>query len=205
MFRLLRKTLILLGVIVVSLVAYRYLGNPDDRRHLIQTAEELKEGLPQEKKSFPWTGTAVVVEVIKGDRLKVDLEVSRKLLVRLAAIDAPELARDHFYKGQPLAEESRDYLSRLLKGRAVDMAIVGTDSTKTPLVLITVEGEMINAKMVEAGLAEVTPETLENLPAKQRHALQNSELVAQRNRRGIWALTNYVRPVEFRIRNKGAL
>ena len=142
---------------------------------------------------------------MKGDRLKVDLEVSRKLLVRLAAIDAPELPRDHFYKGQPLAEESRDYLARLLEGRAVDMAIVGTDGTKTPLVLITVEGEMINTKMVEAGLAEVTPETVEGLPAKQRHALQNAELIAQRNRRGIWALTNYVRPVEFRIRNKGAL
>ena len=56
MFRLLRKALILLGVIVVSMVAYRYLSNPDDRRNLIQTAEELKEGLPQEKKSFPGPG-----------------------------------------------------------------------------------------------------------------------------------------------------
>ena len=67
--------------------------------------------------------------------------------------------------------------------------------------LLTLDGVLVNAKVAEAGYAEVTPETLESLPAKLRHALQNAELSAKRNNRGIWALTNYVRPVEFRIRN----
>ena len=89
----------------------------------------------------------------------------------------------------------------LVKGKAVEMSIVATDEMKTPIVLLTLDGVLVNAKVAEAGYAEVTTETLESLPAKLRHALQNAELSAKRNNRGIWALTNYVRPVEFRIRN----
>jgi len=205
MFKLLRKCLILPCLAIVCAIGYHYLGNADYRRRMSQTAEELKEEFDSGKKNFPWTGTAVVVEVMKGDRVKVDLEMSPKVLVRLAAIDAPELPREHFHKGQPFAEESRDYLAHLVKGRAVDMAIVGTDAAKTPLVLITVDGELVNARIAEAGLAEVTEETSGMIPAKQRHRIQNGELSAQRSKRGIWGLTNYVRPVEFRIRNKGVL
>jgi endonuclease YncB( thermonuclease family) len=204
MFKVLRKTLIVLLVGSMGVVAYAYLRNADHRRQIAQTAEELREDLKEEKRGYAWTGTAVVVDAVKGDRVKVDLETSRKVLVRLAGIDAPELPLDRFHKGQPLAEESRDYLGELLKGKAVEMAVVGTDAIKTPVVLLTLDGALVNAKVAEAGYAEVTPETLELMPAKIRHAVQNAELRAKRNNRGIWGLTNYVRPVEFRIRHSGS-
>ena len=200
MFKLLRKILFLLLAAILGATAYHYLSNADYRRELVQKAEEAREVLKEDKKGVPWTGTAVVAEVVKGDRAKVDLEASRKVLVRLAGIDAPELAKDRYHKGQPLAEQSRDYLLKLIQGKAVEMAIVGTDATKTPLVLLTLEGVLINAKVVEAGFAEVTTETSEPIPAKQRHAIENAELKAKKGRLGIWGLTNYVRPVEFRIR-----
>ena len=201
MFKLLRKAIVVVLVLIVAAVAYHYLGNPDYRREISQKSEEIKERINEEKK-FAWTGTAVVVEAMKGDRAKVDTEANQKVVVRLAGIDAPELPLDRFHKGQPLAEESRDYLSELLKGKAVQMAIVGTDSDKRPLVLLTLEGALINAQMVEVGLAEVASETAAGIPAKQRHTIENAELKAKKDRVGIWTLTNYVRPIEFRIRQK---
>jgi len=201
MFKLLRKVLILLLAAILGALGYHYLSNADYRREFVQEAEEAREVL-KEQKGPPWTGTAVVAEVVKGDRAKVDLEANRNVVVRLAGIDAPELPKDHYHKGQPLAEESRDYLLKLIQGKAVEMAIVGADAAKTPLFFLSLEGVLINAKMAEVGFAEVTAETSEAIPAKQRHAIENAELKAKKSGLGIWGLTNYVRPVEFRIRQK---
>jgi hypothetical protein len=43
------------------------------------------------------------------------------------------------------------------------------------------------------------------LPAKQRHAIENAQLKAKEERFCIWTLTNYVRPLEFRIRQNFAV
>jgi micrococcal nuclease len=201
MFRLLRKALLVTLVLIVAAIAYHFLGNPGYRRELTQKAEEIKEGL-QEDKKLAWSGVAVVVDIVKGDRATVDTEANHKVMVRLAGIDAPELPLDRYHKGQPLAEESRDYLGGLIKGKAVKMDIVGTDPDKRPLVLLTLDGTLINAKMVEAGFAEAASETSGPIPAKPKHLIENAELSARQQRRGVWALTNYVRPVEFRIRQK---
>lgn len=201
MFNALRKAIIVLLVLILGGIGYHFLGNAAYRRELTQKAEEMKEKLHDEKK-FAWAGTAVVLDVMKGDRATVDTEGSHKVVVRLAGIDAPELPIDRFHKGQPLAEESRDQLAKLTKGKAVEMDILRPDADKRPLVVLSVDGEVINVKMVEAGLAEVTEETLEGIPIKIKHQLENAELHAKQQRLGIWTLTNYVRPVEFRIRNK---
>lgn len=201
MFKLLRKAIIGLVVLIVAAIGYHFIGNPVYRRELAQKAEEVRDQLKDDKK-FAWTGTAVVIDTLKGDRAKVDTEANQKVVVRLAGIDAPELPLDRFHKGQPFAEESRDHLAQLIKGKAVEMVILGPDADKRPLVLLTLDGALINAKMVEAGLAEVTSETSAGIPAKLRHAIENGELKAKQAQLGIWALTNYVRPIEFRIRQK---
>jgi endonuclease YncB( thermonuclease family) len=201
MFKLLRKLIIAVLVLIPIVVAYHFLSNAAYRREISQKTEEIRERMNDEKK-FAWTGTAVVLDTLKGDRAKVDTESNQKVVIRLAGIDAPELPLDRFHKGQPFAEESRDHLSELIKGKAVEMAIVGTDPDKRPLVLLTLDGMLINALMVEAGLAEVASETASSIPAKQRHTIENAELKAKQDRVGIWTLTNYVRPIEFRIRQK---
>ena len=201
MFKVLRKAIVVLLVLVLGGIVYHYLGNAAYRRQLVQKAEELNERLRDEKK-FAWRGTAVVLDAIKGDRVAVDTETTHKVIVRLAGIDAPELPLDRLHKGQPLAEESRDHLSMLVKGKAVEMAIVKPDADKQPLVLLTLDGELINAKMVQAGLAEVAEETCDGISIKIKDQLENAELRAKQDRLGIWTLTNYVRPIEFRIRNK---
>lgn len=203
MFKLLRKIIIGVLVLVLAAIVYHFLHNPLYRRELKQEAEEIKEKIQDDKK-IAWTGTAVVVDILKGDRASVDTEVNHKVIVRLAGIDAPELPVDRFHKGQPFAEESRDRLASLVKGKAVDMSIVGTDPDKRPLVLLTLDGVLVNVKMVESGMAEAASETSTGMAAKSRHLIENAELKAKQDRLGIWTLTNYVRPIEFRIRQKMA-
>ena len=201
MFKVLRKALIVVVVLMIAAVVYHYLGNAQYRREIAQKSEEIRERINDEKK-FAWTGTAVVTETLKGDHAKVDTEANQKVVVRLAGIDAPELPLDRFHKGQPFAVQSRDHLAELVKGKAVQMEIIGTDSDKRPLVLLSLDGVLINALMVEAGLAEVASETAAGIPAKQRHSIENAELKARKDHVGIWTLTDYVRPIEFRIRQK---
>ena len=189
---------------IAGLVGYHFLGNPDYRRQLTQKTQEISEQVKGEQK-FAWTGTAVVVEAIKGDRATVDTEANHKVVVRLAGIDAPEVGPDRFHKGQPYAEESRDHLAQLVKGKAVEMSIIGPDPDKHPLVLLTLDGTLINAKMTEAGLAEAAAETSAGIPAKMLHAIENGELKAKQARLGIWTLTNYVRPIEYRIRQRATV
>jgi len=204
MFKLLRKLVLGVLLLAVGLVAYHFLGNPTYRRQLGQKTEEIAEYFKGQK-PFAWNGTAVVVDAIKGDRATVETEANHKVMVRLAGIDAPELPPDHIHKGQPFAEESRDHLASLVKGKAVEMSILGPDADKHPLVLLTYEGALINAKMAEAGLAEAAAESSSGMPAKLRHSIENAELKARQQCLGIWTLTNYVRPIEFRIRQRVAV
>jgi hypothetical protein len=68
-----------------------------------------------------------------------------------------------------------------------------------------VDGEFVNAKVAAAGFAESGGEGLSDMPAKLKHAIQNGELLAKRQKLQIWSLPNYVRPVEHRIRQQKAL
>jgi endonuclease YncB( thermonuclease family) len=201
MFKGLRYLLFVALALIVSGVVYHFVGDGERRRVLTQRTEEIREQLKGEK-PFAWTGTAVVVDAIKGDRATVDTEANHKVIVRLAGIDAPELPVNQTRKGQPFAEESRDHLAQLVKGKAVDMAIIGPDPEKHPLVLLTLDGTLINAKIVEAGLAEFAGETSSGIPVKLRHEIENAELKAKQEHLGIWTLTNYMRPLEFRIRER---
>ncbi len=194
---------ILIGVLLLAAggVGYYFLHNPFYRRELVQTAQEVKDDLSPDKK-YAWSGTAVVTDALEGDLLTVKTEQFPRVVVRLAGIDAPVLPADHPTRAQPLAEESRQYLAQLTKDKAVEMVIVGTDYQKRPLVLITLDNTLLNAKVAEAGMAEFFAETATNLAAKQKHAIANAEATAREKHLGIWGLTNYVRPSEYRIRNR---
>ena len=58
MFKLLRKVLIGLLLVIVAVIGYYFLSNPTYKRQLVQKAQEVKEDLHEEKK-MAWSGTAV--------------------------------------------------------------------------------------------------------------------------------------------------
>lgn len=202
MFKLLRKTLIGVVALIIGAVAFYYLKNPNNRREIVQTATEVQDEFRKEKVKPVWTGTVVAVDALEGDRAVVNTENAPRVAVRLAGIDAPELPDKFKRNGQPYAEESRDYLAEMIRNKALEMVIVGTDSAKRPLVLLSLDGMLINAKLAEVGLAEVAGDGLEAIPRKLRHQMENAEYKAKQLRTNIWGLTNYVRPVEHRIRQQ---
>ncbi len=199
MFKRLRYCWIGVLMMAGGTLVYYFLANPVYQRKLVQKAEEARESLHNDKR-LRWSGTVVVVGAADGDKLVVDTESSRKVKVSLAGIDAPELAFDRFHRDQELAEESREYLAQLTTNKAAQMEILGTDAAMRPLVLLKVDGVLVNEEMVKAGLAEFSREGAENMPAKVRHEIENAEIDARQKRLGIWGLANYVRPVEYRIR-----
>lgn len=204
MFKKLRKALIALFLVCLAGTLYYFLSKPLYRRAIVQTAEEIREQIKEGEKKPVWQGMAVVTNVIDGDTLEMRTEQYPHVIVRLAGIDAPEIARTTGTikdPGQPLAEESRDFLRKLLQDKAVTMSIVAVDSFKRPVVLLT-DGEVIfNIAPVAAGMAEVYEEFLGVLPIKTQNLLKNAEWDAKEKSLGIWALRNYQRPAEYRVRH----
>jgi len=199
MFKLLRR--FTLGVLLALVVGatFLYLRNPVHRKLVVQATERVREQF-QDKKRPTWKGTVVVVDALEGDTVLVNTEANPNVVARLAAIDAPEMPDKFKRNGQPLAEESREFLARLVKDKAVEMQVVATDASKIPLILLPVGGIQVNAEMARAGLAEAGAEGSDELPVKYRHMIENAEFAARQQRTNIWGLANYVRPVEHRIR-----
>ena len=195
---MLRKVLIAVVLMSVGIVGWVY------HRDLTQKVEEIEEDFGNGKKPVTWTRAAVVEDVLKGNKARVGLEGGYRTIVCLAGVDAPEMPENPARPGQPLAIESRQYLAGLIKNKAVEMSAVGVGSDGCPLVLLALDGALVNAKVAEAGLAEVNRGNIGRIPARLRHAIENAEWRAQKSRFGIWGLSNYVRPVEYRIRHRTA-
>ncbi len=181
-------------------VANHLWRDPVYHRQIAQKAEELREKIKEDKK-FAWIGPGLVADVINGATVAVDTEGHPRVMMRLAGIDAPELAANRKETGQPLSEESRRYLAKLVNNQAVQISIAGVDSQKRPLVILVKDDNIYNVKMVEAGMAEAFEESLTLLPAKFKNAILNAEQQAKAGRLGIWGLTNYQRPFEYRMRH----
>ncbi len=202
MFKILRKALIATFLLCLAGVGFYFWHDPGYRRTIVQTADEFKEKIQDGDKKFAWSGLGVVAEVLKGDTVVVSTEGRPKVPMRMVGIDAPEPAPTRKDTAQPLSAESKDYLSKMILGESVEVDIVAVDSNRRPIVLISRGGTNINVKMVEAGLAEMYDEYLDRLPARTRNAIANAESDAKQNRMGIWGLSDYQRPSEYRIRHQ---
>jgi endonuclease YncB( thermonuclease family) len=204
MFKTLRRILVWLFLACLVGAVYYFWSNPDYHRRFVQKAAEVKEKIQEGDKKFRWSGPGVIAEVVDGDTVVANMESRPKVTLRLAAIDAPEVNALHPNKGQPLSQESKEYLAKMVLNRAVDIDIVGVDQISRPVVLLAEGGTNVNVKMLEAGLAESQEEFADRLPIRLKHALDNAELQAKEKHLGIWGLTNYVHPAEYRIRQNAS-
>ena len=201
MFKTLRKALIGLFIACLAGTLYYFLSKPTYRRALEQSAAELRERVQETEKKPVWQGMVVVTNVIDGDTIVVRTEQHPQVVVRLAGIDAPEVPHPKHDPGQPLAKESRDFLVNLITNKALTMSIVAVDALKRPVVLLTDGDKLVNTEPLAAGMAETYEEFFDSLSVKVQNALKNAEFDAKQKSLGIWGLTNYQRPSEYRIRH----
>jgi micrococcal nuclease len=91
-----------------------------------------------------------VDRIIDGDTFRATLDlgfgICYQLVVRLARIDAPELA-------EPGGLESRDYLSRHLGGATVMLDVVGRDRYGRWLCHVLADGVDVSDAMMRDGMA----------------------------------------------------
>jgi endonuclease YncB( thermonuclease family) len=143
--------------------------------------------------------TYIVVSCNDGDTCRLKSPDNVTLKVRLVGIDAPEFGGKK-KKGQPLSSESKAFINELVQGKSVTLNALGSDAYNRSLAEIYIGETNVNLEIVRAGLAEV----YQGKPPKglDAGAYARAEAEAKAARKGVWALTNYQSPKDFRKRNK---
>nr|DAP00288.1 MAG TPA: nuclease-like protein [Caudoviricetes sp.] len=124
-----------------------------------------------------------VVSVHDGDTITI-LAEKEQIKIRLFGIDAPELK-------QPYGKKSKQFLSNLIARQIVEVKENGNDRYGRTIGTVFLNGEDINAQMVENGYAWAFRKF------SKKYAPQESE--AKFEKRGLWR-DNPTPPWEWRKR-----
>ena len=138
---------------------------------------------------------ATVVSVGDGDTLRVD-DRGKRLTIRLACIDAPEMAQGAH------GQQSRALLTSLAPvGSDVTLKVVDTDRYGRTVAEIIRGGQNVNLRMVRRGQAFAYRQYLSNCDPT---AYLGAERGAETDRLGVWDLPGGIqRPWDFRHGRRG--
>ena len=151
----------------------------------------------------PQTTKYQVARVLDGDTIKLDNGQS----VRFCGIDAPETA--HKGKaGQPLGEESKANLQKLINASGNTVFIMQTDTDRYGRMVGEVftkmpnseEEKFLNGEQVRSGLAYEYKQYSSSCP--NREIIATSEERAKAENKGLWA-RNDQKPWDFRKQQRG--
>ncbi|MDP2090708.1 MAG: thermonuclease family protein [Candidatus Gracilibacteria bacterium] len=128
-----------------------------------------------------------VLEVSDGDTIKIDYN-GTKTTVRLIGVDAPESFTTRFGYKECFGDEASDYLKKLLKGKKVGVELDNSqgqlDKYGRLLAYIKLDGENINAKLIQEGYAY---EYTYDKAYKYQDEFKNNQYQAKNNLKGLWA------------------
>jgi endonuclease YncB( thermonuclease family) len=133
--------------------------------------------------------TGKVVSVHDGDTVRVLDAANVQHKVRLDGIAAPE-------RGQPFGTVARDRLASLVMGKAVTVHSDGRDKWGRTLGRIEIEGQDVNRRMVDDGMA------WHYVAFNNDARLAAAERAARAAGRGLWADAKPVPPWEWRATAK---
>lgn len=137
---------------------------------------------------MPIAATAVlclVVGVSDGDTIKVRCGQELEQKVRLSQIDAPE-------KAQPFGQRAKQHLSDLIYKHQVELVDHGKDRYGRTLGTVRLDGQDINWRMVNDGLAWCYLKYLRD------KGCLTIEAHARSDRRGLWQDADAVAPWAWR-------
>jgi micrococcal nuclease len=139
---------------------------------------------------------AIVERVADGDTLIAVSENGTRLRLRLLGIDAPEIPHGA-RGGQPFGQESRQFLERLVAGRSIRIETFGPDVYRRLLAVVWIGDTNVNLELIREGLAEVYRGARCQAYCQE---INQAEVKARRDRRGIWSLGQHESPAAFRKR-----
>ncbi|KQW36840.1 thermonuclease family protein [Rhizobacter sp. Root404] len=127
----------------------------------------------------------LVVGISDGDTIKVRCADQPQKVIRLAEIDAPE-------KAQAFGQRSKEMLSTLCFKKQAEIRPSTRDRYGRTVARVICTGTDANAAMVRSGMAWAYTRYLTD------PKIQAMEIVAHRERLGLWADANPVPPWEWR-------
>lgn len=132
-----------------------------------------------------------VVAVADGDTVTVLDADQTTHRIRLQGIDAPE-------SRQAFGQRARQYLAALVHQQEVEVAVDKIDRFGRVVGVIYRDGEDINLRMVQAGMAWHYRHYAREQTPEQRRAYAAAEQQARQEQRGLWADPNPMAPWDFR-------
>ena len=139
--------------------------------------------------SWAWSGK--VVGVAYGDTITV-LRDKEQVRIRLYGIDTPE-------RGQPFAKKAKQFTSKLVFGKVVEVHRMDTDRYGRTVALVSVDKQLLNKELVKAGLAWVYDRYCSEPICE---SWRNFQLRARMDKRGLWADADRIPPWEFRRKKR---
>ncbi|MBW4431146.1 MAG: thermonuclease family protein [Pelatocladus maniniholoensis HA4357-MV3] len=150
----------------------------------------------------------VVERVSDGDTLRIKDTKGNEFTVRFACVDAPEIPHSTKER-QSKAASDRNQFTWGTKAQSRVQELVNQGSDRVQLTITDSDrygrkvaevrlrnGTFIQEMLVRQGLALVYRPYLNKCPSKE--IIQQAEIEAKANRRGVWSDTKFVKPWEYR-------
>jgi micrococcal nuclease len=134
-----------------------------------------------------WAWSGRVIGVADGDTITV-IRDKQPQKIRLYGIDCPE-------KRQPFGNKAKQFTSKLVFGKIVEVEPVATDRYGRTVAFVRVENITVNEEIIKEGLGWVYVRYCKLPLCAEWQSLQ---LVAQNEKRGLWGHSGEIPPWEFR-------
>lgn len=142
--------------------------------------------------SWAWQGKVTVV--VDGDTMTVMRETKSER-IRLYGVDCPE-------KNQDFGQRARQFAYDMVFGKEVEVELITKDRHGYSLAIVKVDGQALNRKLIEAGLAWVD---IKLCYRKECHEWSQLQDHAQQAKVGLWSTPGPIPPWEFKDPGKKAL
>lgn len=126
-----------------------------------------------------------IIKVTDGDTVTLLANNNKKIKIRLYGIDCPE-------KGQAYFAQAKDFLSKKIYNKNVQVEIKNKDQYQRSVGIIWINNKNVNIDLLQQGLAWHYKQYDKSISYAQ------AEKIAQAAKKNIWSLQKPIAPWEFR-------
>ena len=126
------------------------------------------------------------VKITDGDTFTLLVDGHEQVKIRIDGIDAPD-------KGQAFGNRAKEYLSGMIWGEELTVRVMKTDKYGRSIGKVSTPSVVdVGLEMIKAGYAWQYREY------NKEKSYEDAEILARRNRNGLWLDKNPIKPQDFR-------